>query len=207
MICYRNVRNLSYGTQSKKQYAPKEACNEIENTWHQKKVYSSWLTYFDYGRNNNIIKRYALANTFFRFRLQSDCLLDGTGVASICSWNVDKSIQSEHNVNQLSFYETTRNVVLPKSCYDPICLFIPLTSIYSTAVGCSAMSLSSTADGLQSPFNVNISRALEEHLVHFATVPYNKVGYLYLIDLNPERLGVLAENGGENDKNYRQFES
>ena len=114
MICNRNVRNLSYGTQSKKQYAPKEACNEIENTWHQKKVYSSWLTYFDYGRNNNIIKRYALANTFFRFRLQSDCLLNGTGVASICSWNVDKSIQSEHNVNQLSFYETTRNVVKKK---------------------------------------------------------------------------------------------
>ena len=107
MICNRNVRNLSYGTQSKKQHAPKEACNEIENTWHQKKVYSSWLTYFDYGRNNNIIKRYALANTFFRFRLQSDCLLDGTGVASICSWNVDKSIKASimstnfHSMKQL----------------------------------------------------------------------------------------------------------
>ena len=95
MICNRNVRNLSYGTQSKKQYAPTEACNDIEYTWYLKKVYSSWLTYFDYGRNNNI-------------------MLDGTGVAFICSWNVDKSIQSEHNVNQLSFYETTRNVVKKK---------------------------------------------------------------------------------------------
>ena len=61
------------------------------------------------------------------------------------------------------------------------------------------MSLSSTADGLQSPFNVN------KIGYQSPTVPYDKIGYL--IDLNPERLGVLAENGGENDKNYRQFES
>ena len=204
MIYDRGVRNTSYGQQSKSEYVPNERCNEIENSWHTKKVYSAWLTFFDYGRNNIKIKRYALANSFFRFRLRSDSLLDGTGIASICSWHVNKSIQSEHNVNQLSFYDTDRN--RPKSDYDHICRFIPLTNIYSTAVGCSAMSLSTAADEPQSPFNVNISRALDAHYVHFAKESYEKIGYLYLIDLNPERLGVLAENGGENDENYRQFE-
>lgn len=177
---------LNYGAQTRS-YIPCNEFNHLASYWNDKKGYSSWLKFHDKDA-----KLYAQANTFFRFKLPADQLLQGTAIASICTWNVNKKIQRDFNVNQICFSA--------KNNYDRYCRFVPLVSVYSTAVAILPM------DKMYKPYNLYPVRATKENSQHFSDTRRDDAEYLTLIDLHPERFEVDADNGGLNDRNYRIFE-
>jgi len=174
----------NYGAQLKS-YIPHN--NQLASTWHNKKEYSSWLKFQEKDGQS-----YAQANTFFRFKLPLDQLLHGTAIASICTWNISKNIQKAFNVNQICLNA--------KNIYDRNCRFVPLVSVYSTAVAILPL------DKLYKPYNVYPVRATNENSRHFSDTNKEDVEFLLLIDLQPERFEVRADNGGSNDSCYRRFE-
>ena len=176
----------NYGAQTRC-YIPFNRFNQLASCWYDKKGYSSWLKFHDKDA-----KFYAQANTFFRFKLPTDQLLHGTAIASICTWNVNKKIQRDFNVNQICFSI--------KNNYDRHCRFVPLVSVYSTAVAILPL------DKLYKPYNLYSVRATKENSQYFSDTRREDAEYLTLIDLHPERLEVIADNGGLNDRYYRIFE-
>ena len=176
----------NYGAQIRS-YIPCNGFNQLSSCWYDKKGYSSWLKFHDKDA-----KLYAQANTFFRFKLPADKLLHGTAIASICTYNVNKKIQRDFNVNQICFSS--------KNNYDRYCRFVPLVNVYSTAVAILPM------DKLYKPYNLYPVRATKENSQRFTDVRRENAEYLILIDLHPERFEVNADNGGLYDRYYRSFE-
>ena len=149
-----------------------------------------------------------MINSWFRFALETDPILHGTPIASLNSWKVQTRLQKDFNINRLCF---TNN----STSFDPNILFVPAMNIYSTPVLSAPTVInnnpatSNNTDDYHDelPYNVYFNRNTIEQMEYYTHQAKNKLSYLYLIDMYPERIKIVADKESYIYGCYNRFES
>ena len=148
-----------------------------------------------------------MVNCFFRFRLKIDPILHGLAIASANSWKHETVLQKKYNVNRLNFRDNSTS-------FDPHIMFVAAVNIYSTSILSAATALNTNNEDQISiadyheelPYNVYHDRNTPEQMQFYTRLAKNRLTYLYLIDLNPERIKILADKELFLRGYYNQFE-